>query len=759
MRYVIIGMIVLFAVAIPSIGGAVVQPERKNLSVPKLTQAPTLEDFEDMRPNDRMSAQMARADGFVQRDPSDGKPATQRTEVYLGYDDKALYAVFLAFDSQPQKIRARLSRRDDIWEDDTVEIWLDTFDDQRRAYQFACNPLGVQWDGTYSEGSGWDPSFDSLWYSRGKLTAQGYIVWMAIPFRTLRFRPAQQQDWGLILGRTIVREDESTFVPFVSARTAGYLTQEAKIRGLRNISPGRNMQFIPYVSFRSSRSMDLRDTTTHAYNFENHTLAPATGLDAKFILKDSLVLDATVNPDFSQVESDEPQATVNNRFELWYPERRPFFLENANYFETPLNLVFTRRIADPTYGLRLSGKTGPYSLGFLFADDASPGKTVPGADPLAGSIARFGVARVSRDIGGGSGVGLLYTDREYENDHNRVGGLDAHVRFDGNWAASAQAVGSDTRNQDGSSQTGPAYTVRVDRSGRQLRLSTRYNYISPDFVSEPGFITRTDIGRFDQSVTYRFRPEGRHLVEWGPSLSYSRSSDHDGVTLEERFASTLGLGFKGNTWLNAYATRAQETLRPVDFDTLIGNRTYDYESIGLNGQYGMSDKASVFASYGRNTRIDYVTPNGVAPSLANGEGANLSITLRPLSALKIDNDYSFSRTWQLDGGATLFSTQIVRSKWNWQFSRELSVRVIGGYNAVFANPLLTSLQPTRNLNFDFLLSYVLHPGTALHFGYNSDLQNLDPALRAYPDGSLMRTHGYINDGRQIFVKLSYLLRF
>lgn len=754
----LIGCVALIVIAAATHASTMAPPDPA-LVIPKLTEAPKLEDFESMHPSDRIREQMVRVDGFVQRDPSDGSSASQRTEVYLGFDDKNVYVVFLAFDSEPGKIRARLSRREDIWSDDTVEIWLDTFQDQRRAYRFACNPLGVQWDGTYVEGDGWDQSFDAVWYSKAKLTSEGYVAWMAIPFRSLRFRPTDQQEWGFILGRNIVRSDERTFLPYISARTSTYLTQAARLRGLRDISSGRNMQFMPYASFRSSRSMDLREAVDGAYRFNNQRFAASGGVDAKIILKDSLVLDATINPDFSQVESDEPQVTVNNRFELWFPERRPFFLENASYFDTPLSLVFTRRIADPNYGLRLSGKTGPYSLGFLFADDDSPGKTVSENDPAAGSSAHFGVARVSRDIGKGSNVGVIFTDREYGDEYNRVGGVDTRLRFNSNWSASAQAVQSATKYVDSEASAGPAYDFNFGHSGRKFRLGTEYRYISPEFVSQPGFVTRTDIGRFEQNVSYRFRPEGRHVIDFGPSFSYSHASDHDGVTLEKRYSSSLGVNFRGHSWLSTYFNRTLETLRPVDFETLDENRAYQRQSAGINGQFGLFEKASASASYSRDRRITYVTPEGVAPYLASGESANFNVSLRPLSELKIDNGYSFSRTRQQEGGAALFNTQIVRSRWNFQVSRELSLRVIGQYNSVSANPYLTSLQPTRALNFDFLLSYLLHPGTALYLGYNSDLQNIDPALRTNADGALLRGRNYINDGRQVFLKLSYLLRF
>ncbi|RMF60296.1 MAG: hypothetical protein D6743_15185, partial [Calditrichaeota bacterium] len=200
-----------------------VKPE---ITLPRLAQPPELEDFLSMAPGSEVARKMAKVEGFIQQQPKDGEPATQRTVVYLGYDDKNLYAVFVGFDREPDKVRARLARRENVFRDDIVEIMLDTFHDRRRAYVFVCNPLGVQWDALWTEGSRFDGSFDTLWYSKGKKTPQGFVVWMAIPFKSLRFPASEQQDWGVILLREIQRgSSEQVFWPRVSSRIEGRLNQ------------------------------------------------------------------------------------------------------------------------------------------------------------------------------------------------------------------------------------------------------------------------------------------------------------------------------------------------------------------------------------------------------------------------------------------------------------------------------------------------------------------------------------------------------
>src|SRR3989344_2087046 len=394
--------------------------ERPTVSVPRVERAPTLEDFLEMKPNGEMEGKLAKVEGFIQRTPSDGKPSTQRTEVYLGYDDKNLYAVFICFDSEPGRIRARMAPRETIFGDDIVEIMLDTFHDERRAYAFVTNPFGIQWDALWTEGgsgggggggpSEFDSSFDTLWHSRGQPTDQGYVVWMAIPFKSLRFSDSPRQTWGLLFNRDIPRLNEETFWPHYSSRIQGRLNQTATLEGLENISPGRNIQLIPFGVFRSFRAPDERDPLRP--QFEREQADFDAGLDAKFVFRDSLVLDVAVNPDFSQVESDEPQVTVNQRFEVFFPEKRPFFIENASFFATPINLVFSRRIAAPQFGVRLTGKAGPYAIGAFVIDDEAPGESVADTDPLTDTRALFAIFRVNRDIGKQSTLGFIFTDRE-----------------------------------------------------------------------------------------------------------------------------------------------------------------------------------------------------------------------------------------------------------------------------------------------------------------------------------------------------------
>jgi hypothetical protein len=738
--------------------------------IPRVESPPKLEDFLEMKPAHRLAGHLAKVEGFIQRQPKDGEPASQRTEVYLGYDDKRLYVIFVAFDSEPRKVRARLTRRENLNdEDDWVEVVLDTFRDQRRGYLFDCNPLGVQWDALWSESGGGDASFDTVWDSRGQVTDQGYVVWMAIPFKSLRFSSELTQTWGILFTRWIPRIPEYSSWPRYSSRLEGRLNQAGTLRGLQSISPGRNFQLIPYGMFRSFQALDTRDPNRPT--FVRDRFDPNVGLDAKLVLKDSLVLDATVNPDFSQVESDEPQVTVNQRFEVYFPEKRPFFIENASFFETPINLLFTRRIADPQLGLRLTGKLGRYSIGGLLADDESPGKIVPEGDPLSGKRALFGVVRISRDIFRQSTIGLIYTDREFQNSFNRVFGLDGRLKVGRNWVAEFQGVASSTRDVDGTGLAGPAYEFGLRREGRQFLYEFEYSDRSPGFRTQAGFVTRTDIRQVGQMVKYAFRPEAKYLISWGPSVETEAIFDHSGTRLDFLQDFTLSWELIGQTGVGIVYSVGRERLRPQDFPGLPANRDFARSQRGVYFGTRYSRRVAVNGQYYWGQRINVVPPAGQEPVLANLTAGTLVLALRPLTRLSIENTYIAERLRDRTAEASIFNNHILRSKWNWQFNRELSLRAIFQYEAVLANQHLTALETTKNFNADFLITYLLNPWTALYVGYNSNLQNLflcegPGAGRAgCPDlppdtAQLIRPPGqFSNDAKQFFVKFSYLFRF
>lgn len=748
-------LLVLVALCPLSLADTKIRPA---LTIPRVTARPKLEDFLEMKPASEAAQQMTRADNFVQRDPRDGEPASQQTEAYIGYDEENIYVVAVCFDSEPDKIRARMSRRENAFGDDFVEVTFDTFQDERRGYVFWSNPLGVQADALWTEGAGGpDFSFDTLWHAEGKLTEKGYVILMSIPFKSLRFPSSADQNWGLVILRHIPRSNEWSYWPRVSSRIDGRLNQAARMTGIQNISPGRNIQLIPYGSFRFFRALDTRDET--APHFIGRRAEFDGGLDAKFVVKDSFVVDIALNPDFSQVESDEPQLTTNQRFEVFFPEKRPFFLENANYFQTPINLVFTRRIADPQLGVRVTGKRGPYSIGAMLIDDESPGKRVSDSDPLSDRRAYFGIVRASRDILKQSSIGVIYTDRQFEGSYNRVGGLDARLKLGANWSADLQAATSSTRYLDGTTSAGPAYEASLTYSERKLFYRFEYTDRSPGFATLTGFSPRTDVRQTMHRAEYRFRPEGKHLIAWGPNMLVRNAWDHNGVRLDAEYAPSMEFEFNRGTGFSFFHVPEKERLRPVDFPSLTENRDYSRHTNGIFFRTSYFSQVSLHGLYLWGKKINFSPADGQQPELARRTEGNLTVTLRPITPLRIENRYILLRLRDRTSDASIFNNHIIRSNINWQFSRELSLRAILQYNALLANARFTSLETEKNFNADLLLTYQVNPWTVLYAGYNSNLQNIDLVPVPGGTGIIRRRDRFINDGRQLFVKFSYLFRF
>lgn len=767
-------------------------PAFATLHIPRLDQSPGLNDFLGMQPGPGVASKMLKVEGFIQRDPKDGAAISQKTEAYVGYTDKNLYVVAICFDTELRNIRARLSRRENINDDDQFGFVLDTFHDRKHAVFFYLNPMGVQQDGIWTENSEPDFSFDMVWKSDAKITPKGYVVWFEIPFKSLRFSPNENQTWGIFFERDIRRNNEYAFYPHISSNAQGFLSQETQMDGIEKISPGRNLQFIPYASMRTFRELDDRDPNNP--HFHGKHIEPRLGLDAKGVIKDALVLDATVNPDFAQVESDNPQITVNQRFEVLFPEKRPFFLENSTFFDTPINLVFTRRIVDPEYGVRLTGKLGRWAIGGLFANDKSPGKSVPSTDPLAGAKANYGIVRISRDLGKESSIGLIYTDRELHTVNpaltlctddpciigaNRIGGIDAKWKITPKFSITAQAITGYTKFNDGTHKGGPAYYVYEEYSSRNFEHSGLYLDNAENFETATGFFQRPDIRRFSQFTLRRFRAENRWLQWHGPGLFSYNNWDHKGTRLEWFANANYRFILPRQSDFGFFANMSHERLRPKDYTALLANRDYAHNTRGFFFDFGYWKQFSIGGEigWGRSTNFDTALPvllNGTPtchggltadpascpPTIGRSNYAQIFSTIRPVKGLTIDNSYLLSRLIGESNQHSVFNNNIIRSKWNYQFTRDFSLRFIGQYSMVLANPLNTSLQTTKSFNADVLFTYLVHPGTAVYVGYNSNLQNLDPRLGLDPNGDINRTRNrFINDGRQIFVKVSYLFRY
>lgn len=726
------------------------QADVTQVNIPRLDSVPSIDDFLHGPP--RVN-KMARISDFIQNLPYDGQRASQDTIVYLGYDTQNLYIVFLAYDD-PEKIRARMSPRENISEDDRVSVLLDPFRDQRRGYMFQTNPLGVQYDRFFVEDQGFDDSYDTVWTSKGAITDWGYVVWIALPFKSLRFSPDANAPWGLILMRTIQRQNETSTWPHVSTRIEGILNQAALVKGIRDVSPGKNLQIIPYATTRWSDGIDTHNGPAYVKD----SFDTEVGIDIKKVWDDHIVTDLTINPDFAQIESDQPQVTVNQRFEVFFPERRPFFLENADMFRTPINLLFTRRIVDPELGARITGKLGPWAIASLIIDDKAPGHLAPLDDPGHGDSALFGTVRINRDIGKQSRLGAMAVQRDFADESNRVLSVDGRLKWNEHWVSSMQAAMSSTKRPNADDDSGQAAFFSTSRSGRHFNYSGTLSDISDDFEAAAGFVPRTDIAEMDHFASWLFWPDdGGRLVRWGPEISSHHVWDRHGKRLDEELGVSLEWEFPGQTELEIKVNHDRERLTAEDNPFLATDRDYNSSFIALEYRTSAWKTLSISGETSIGQRINLQPAPGNEPESVDWLQSDLNIAYRPITRLAIDTTLIYTQLENDSTGARVLEDLIARMRFNWQFTRELSLRTIIQYERTNPNPRETTVTNRKNWNIDLLLTYRVNPWTAVYLGYNTNRANID--IEEQGDITrIVRTRGLKTDSEQLLLKFSYLLR-
>jgi hypothetical protein len=732
----------------------------EGIFIQRIDGEPRLADFTGMTPNTALALSMTRVEGFIQRQPDDGEPITQHTEVYVGYDQEHIYAVFLAFDTEPELIRANLSSRENIDGDDRVGLTIDTFNDQRTALSFHATPLGIQWDARWTEGSslraGFDTTLEAVWDSEGELTDQGYMVRMSVPLRSLRFPDTDEQLWRVQFGRSIPRLSEFAYWPAYSLEVEGRLNQTALLRGIRDVSPGSNSQIIPFIFARDVDA--LNPNAPGGPRFKTETEMDV-GIDAKIVFNDSMVLDITLNPDFSQVESDQPQVTVNERFEVQFPERRPFFVENADFFATDSILLFTRRIVDPEGGIRFTGRSGDYGFGAILINDEAPGLNRDSGDPLRGEKANIGILRGFRDISEQSRIGFLLTDRELGEGYNRVASVDARLKLNNNWITNMQLVGTDSEPlTGGDASTGYQRNIQINRTGRTLSTHTHFVDTTDDFRTELGFqnrFFRPDTSGIHNSMNLNFYPENSNINTYSARVFDVYLNDNDGTRIYHQLNPSFNLSYD-TTDIGFNYTDYTEILQPKDFAGIVTNQRYDYDNWQVNFYNNAFEAAVVRLSYRTGKTLNLVPQRGSLPYVADTNRTDISLTLRPMDRLRIENTYFRTELENQGGGAKIFSNEIIRSNWNYQFTKELSLRFIAQYDETDAGPA-TRLEDDESLNFDMLLRYVINPWSAFYIGYNSNQSNFD-IVEMEGERELVVANNLRQDGDQFFVKFSYLFQ-
>jgi hypothetical protein len=747
----------------------VVAPQEKDTADPPIDRPLRLADFENMEPPAALRTQLAHVSDFVQNVPFDGHQATEKTEVWMAHTKSTLYFVFICHDRHPELIRSHLARRENILNDDGAAIILDPFRDRRLGVAFRVNPAGVEADASWSEANGFDYSYDTVWDSEGRVTTDGWMALFAIPFRSLRFR-GNESDWGIVFERYFPRNSEQDFWPRVAADVTGVLSQEAILHGLEGVSGSHNFQLNPYTLAQNERSLIDIDPTNPF--FSSRHFEGTDGGEAKLTLKDSIVLDGTINPDFSDIESEQPQFTVDQRFPVYFPELRPFFLENANYFVTPINLIYTRNIVHPEYGIRVTGKIDHTNVGLFVTDDRQPGQTVAPGDPLYAKHATDAVGRVSQDLGKGSSLGAIYTDEEFGEGWNRIGGIDFTARFDKHWTAWGQMVESSTMGDEDSGtppsySAGPASAFQLQRSGHAFNMQENFFDASTGFQTQLGFIQASNFRNNQTHATYQWYPKKRFYQSFGLETNQNIAFDHQGDRVFHYSSFDPFWLLPRNIVIAPLFGQNSDTVSPLNYAGLTNFKNFTENFGGLVFRGARWSQFNFNLQALRSGNVNYNPATGQIPSLLNQETVQLLFTVQPMRPLTVDNTYLLDHDHAVSNGAFVYEAQTLRSKVNYQFTRSISARVIAEYDSTLANPAETSLLRSKEFASQALLTWLPHPGTAVYIGYSDDLQNIDRSLcNRLPSGSCdpnnttpPRAGSMLNDGRQIFIKASYLFRF
>ncbi len=709
----------------------------------------------------------ARLTDFHQYEPVDGRSAEERTEVLVFYSPRAIHFGIIASAKDPSTIRATLADRDNIGSDDRVTIYLDTFDDRRRAFMFGVNPLGVQEDGVRTEGAvsagsifggSVDLNPDYLFDSKGQVTKDGYVVEVRIPFKSLRFPGSGPQRWGI----NIVRDNPSTGYrdtwTDVRRASASFLAQSGTMVGIENVERGVVTEVQPFVTL--TRIGSRPDTGA----FRRGSFQTDAGANLRFGFPE-FSLDATLNPDFSQVESDVGLITVNERFALFIPEKRPFFLEGIELFGTPNQLIYTRQIAQPMGGAKVTGKLGRYSVAYLAAiDDADDG-----GDPL------FNIARVRADFGGNSLAGLALTDWREAGAYNTVAAADVRYVFGRLYYFEGQVGGSWTRFGGSGTRPAPLWQAEFDRTGRSWGFNYALTGIEDDFRTRAGFVPRSGI--VDGHFFNRFSLYGGRgaLIEnftffGGPSRTWQyrafpqRSPIEGG---EQLGGFTI---FRGGWRLNWGVFRQlvifdRALFAGLETETTPGTFTPYDAPRELSNLWGDSVSIStpVFSKWQATLgAATFATPIFFEGSEGDATRLTAALNVRPTPNIRVEALAVALRIDRDRDGSEFGRTVIPRLKLEYQPRRALFFRAIGEWrddrqdalrDARTGLPLRGDEERVaafedKTLRADWLISYEPTPGTVAFLGYGSTLQA--------PPGASWSHVRRSADG--FFVKVAYQFR-
>ncbi|HEX8144950.1 MAG TPA: DUF5916 domain-containing protein [Pyrinomonadaceae bacterium] len=736
---------------------------------------------------------------FYQVQPGDNLAPSKPTIVYLGYDSKFLYVAYHAYDER-DKVRATIAKRDAIFDDDYVGLFFDTFNDKRKAYEMNFNPLGVQADGIMTSDGNEDFSVDMVVESKGAVVEDGYVVEVAIPFKSLRYEAGKDKLWGVHFYRRIKRfnNELDMWMP-LSRDISSWLAQTGHITGLEGLSTERTLEVIPSVTLSETgkmtrsipRAVRLANTSlVDPGRFVNEPIKLDPGVTVKYGITPTVTLDFAVNPDFAQVEADQTVVTANQRFPIFFEEKRPFFLEGIDIFRTQILAVHTRTIVDPDIAAKLTGKLGRNSFGLLLASDNAPGNFSEEeiqdpeftSDDLIGKNAYVGVLRLKRDVGRENSIGFLATTYNFIRKHNQLGGFDGRFKLNKTTTFDFQVLGSTSRfpfydpdRNENIYRTGNGfiYAYALNDDGRNFG----YNYSgvgrTQDYRSDVGFNRRVNTNIHELFVRYNSEPKPKaRLVSWRVYNDINTNFDFQGRMQRWNDEAQIRWNFPSQSFFAVGGQAGYERVfeeefgprrrlnRPGQFAGEDSERTAYKKNIYFYGGTTPSKKYSIFVfvardwgildfDFGAGNRYPRVSPGALLnpdapqdPGAGNGWHVETNLVYQPTGTLRLSLDYTKDMLRRVDTGRVAFDENIFVLRGTYQFTRFTFARARIDYETLGSD-----------VRGQFLLGWTPNPGTAFYLGYNDDI-NLNGFNRFSGD----LEPGFRRNGRTFFIKMSYLFR-
>jgi len=724
MRALLIGLLLTGLAG--SAGAAPAVPAGKEFFRPLRVAVPPAIDGRLDEPAWRDAPSVELAKTFI---PDFGREPSERTVASMAYDAENLYFAFKCYDREPDKIKASVADRDTIRSDDFICINLDSFNDRQSLYAFYVNPLGIQTDSRFASNTE-DFSVDFVWSSAGRRDPDGYTVELAVPFKSIRYAGKARVDMSIFFERRIARRSEHSSYPALDpARGYFFLTQMLPLE-LADIRRYTLLEVLPATTYRDGAERVEGELVGGRGAHDGH-------LTAKVGLTSQLILDGTANPDFSQVEADAGQVDINLRYDLYFPEKRPFFLEGSEMFNLAASgtgplaaAVHTRTIIDPLVGFKLSGKVGKKdTVASILALDESPrGDPLygPGDDRSAG----FAVFRYKRAVGSDGYLGALYTGREYGGGANQVAGADGQLRLTKSSQLAFHALGSWTRaGGEPDTDAGLALGAGYLYDTRDLGINISFYDISTDFQTDAGYLTRQGVAGLAASVLPRFYPKGGLLRKITPNLSLAAVKDLPSGLYETDDALGVMLLLAGNTTVQLLGRYATEVFLGRRFDTgggLIQVLSYVTKKLYLRGLYFRGDS------------IRYVAD----PYQGYGNRLMGGLTYKPSEKLDLTASLTYSDFYRKETGEKDYDYAIWRGRLTYQANRFLFFRGVVEYNS-FRRQMLT----------DLLASFTYIPGTVIQLGYGSIFDRTE-----WVDGEYRDSGRFLGMKHGLFFKASYLWR-